>query len=257
MSFPRSTTLPRSRGGGIASDRSELLPRDANTPKAPYTIVIPPPNVTGSLHMGHALFATLQDILTRWRRMQGYNALWLPGTDHAGIATQLVVERRLWREEQKSRHDIGREAFLERVWQWKQRSGGRIIEQLKVMGASCDWQRERFTMDEGLSRAVREAFVRLYEEGLIYRARRLINWCPRCHSALSDLEVEHNETDGKLWHIAYPVGSGGDASWWPPPDPRPCSVTPRWPSTPRTSASATSSPARRAAAHRPHHPHHR
>jgi valyl-tRNA synthetase len=183
---------------------------DANTPKAPYTIVIPPPNVTGSLHMGHALFATLQDILIRWRRMQGYNALWLPGTDHAGIATQLVVERRLWREEQKTRHDIGREAFLERVWQWKQRSGGRIIEQLKVMGASCDWQRERFTMDEGLSRAVREAFVRLYEQGLIYRARRLINWCPRCHSALSDLEVEHTETDGKLWHIAYPVGTSGE-----------------------------------------------
>ncbi|HEX2570737.1 MAG TPA: valine--tRNA ligase [Polyangia bacterium] len=185
---------------------------DANTPKAPYTIVIPPPNVTGSLHIGHALFATLQDILTRWRRMQGYNALWLPGTDHAGIATQLVVERRLWREEQKTRQDLGREAFLERVWQWKQRSGGRILEQLKVLGASCDWPRERFTMDEGLSRAVREAFVRLYEEGLIYRARRLINWCPRCHSALSDLEVEHTDTDGKLWHIAYPVegSSGGE-----------------------------------------------
>src|SRR4051812_19116408 len=178
---------------------------DAGAPKAPYSIVIPPPNVTGSLHMGHALFATIQDILVRWRRMQGRNALWLPGTDHAGIATQMVVERTLMRTEGKSRHDLGRDAFLERVWAWKEKNGHRIIEQLQKMGCSCDWERSRFTMDEGLSRAVREAFARLHEEGLIYRARRLINWCSRCYTALSDLEVEHAEGDGSLWHIAYPV----------------------------------------------------
>ncbi len=183
---------------------------DAAAPKAPYTIVIPPPNVTGSLHMGHALFATLQDILVRWRRMQAYNAMWLPGTDHAGIATQMVVERTLQREEGKSRHDLGREEFLKRVWQWKEKNGGRIVEQLKVLGASCDWERARFTLDEGLSVAVREAFVRLHEEGLIYRARRLINWCSRCRTALSDLEVEHEDVTGSLWHIAYPV-EGSDA----------------------------------------------
>ena len=176
----------------------------ATTPKTPFTIVIPPPNVTGSLHMGHAMYV-VQDVITRWRRMQGYNALWLPGTDHAGIATQLVVERMLMKEEGKSRHDLGREEFTSRVWQWKEKYGSRIIEQLRVLGFSLDWQRCRFTMDEGLSRAVLEAFVRLYEDGLIYRARRLINWCTRCYTALSDLEVEAEETDGKLWHIAYPV----------------------------------------------------
>ncbi len=185
------------------------LHADATTPKAPYSIVIPPPNVTGSLHMGHALTATIQDILIRWRRMQGRNALWLPGTDHAGIATQMVVERMLQRTEGKSRHDLGREAFLARVWEWKEQRGGRILEQLKAMGASCDWERLRFTMDEGLSRAVRECFVRLYEDGLIYRARRLINWCSRCYTALSDLEVEHTEENGSLWHLAYPV-TGSD-----------------------------------------------
>ncbi len=175
---------------------------DAATHKVPYTIVIPPPNVTGSLHMGHALYV-IQDILIRWRRMQGRNALWLPGTDHAGIATQMVVERLLAAREGKTRHQLGREEFLKRVWEWKTKSGGRIIEQLKTLGASCDWQRERFTMDEGLTRAVREAFVRLYEEGLIYRAERLINWCSRCFTALSDLEVEHQELEGHLWHIRY------------------------------------------------------
>jgi valyl-tRNA synthetase len=182
---------------------------DASAPKAPYSIVIPPPNVTGSLHMGHALFATIQDILIRWRRMQAYNAMWLPGTDHAGIATQIVVERMLQREEGKSRHDLGREEFVKRVWEWKRKNGGRITEQLKVMGCSVDWERERFTLDEGLSSAVVEAFVRLYEEGLIYRANRLINWCNVCRTALSDLEVEHEESDGSLWHIAYPV-TGSD-----------------------------------------------
>ncbi|MBT0663296.1 valine--tRNA ligase [Geobacter pelophilus] len=172
--------------------------------KKPYSIVIPPPNVTGALHMGHALNNTLQDILCRWKRMQGYNVLWMPGTDHAGIATQNVVERQL-AAEGKDRHDLGREAFIERVWKWKGESGGQIIGQLKRLGASCDWERERFTMDEGLSKAVRTVFVKLYEDGLIYRDNRLINWCPRCHTALSDIEVEHEEKKGHLWHIRYPV----------------------------------------------------
>jgi valyl-tRNA synthetase len=182
---------------------------DAQTPKAPFSIVIPPPNVTGSLHMGHALFVTIQDLLIRWRRMGAYNAMWLPGTDHAGIATQMVVERMLQAQENRSRHDLGRNEFLRRVWEWKEKHGGRINEQMKVLGASLDWERERFTMDEGLTRAVREAFVQLYEQGLIYRAERLINWCSRCFTALSDLEVEHSEGEqGTLWHIAYPlVGS--------------------------------------------------
>jgi valyl-tRNA synthetase len=172
--------------------------------RKPYSIVIPPPNVTGALHMGHALNNTLQDILCRWKRMQGYNVLWMPGTDHAGIATQNVVERQL-AVEGKDRHDLGREEFIERVWKWKAESGGQIIGQLKRLGASCDWERERFTMDEGLSTAVRTVFVKLYEDGLIYRANRLINWCPRCHTALSDIEVEHEDKKGHLWHIRYPV----------------------------------------------------
>jgi valyl-tRNA synthetase len=177
---------------------------DAATPKTPFSIVIPPPNVTGSLHMGHAMYV-IQDVLVRWRRMQAYNALWLPGTDHAGIATQLVVERMLAREEGKTRHDLGRDEFVRRVWAWKEKFGNRINEQMRVLGFSLDWARSRFTMDEGLSRAVTEAFVRLHDEGLIYRARRLINWCSRCFTALSDLEVEAVEAEGKLWHIAYPV----------------------------------------------------
>jgi valyl-tRNA synthetase len=177
---------------------------DENSPKPQYSIVIPPPNVTGVLHMGHALNNTLQDILTRWKRMKGFEVLWMPGTDHAGIATQNVVEKQL-AAEGRDRHALGREQFVERVWQWRRESGGQIINQLKRLGASCDWERERFTMDEGLSRAVREVFVSLYEEGLIYRANRLINWCPRCHTALSDLEVEHNEKKGHLWHLRYPV----------------------------------------------------
>jgi len=176
----------------------------ATSDKKPYSIVIPPPNVTGALHMGHALNNTLQDILCRWKRMQGYNVLWMPGTDHAGIATQNVVERQL-AAEKKDRHELGREAFIERVWKWKAESGGQIIGQLKRLGASCDWERERFTMDEGLSKAVRTVFVKLYQDGLIYRDNRLINWCPRCHTALSDIEVEHEEKKGHLWHIRYPV----------------------------------------------------
>ncbi len=177
---------------------------DENARNKPFSIVIPPPNVTGSLHIGHALNSTLQDILVRWMRMSGRNTLWVPGTDHAGIATQNVVERHLVKEH-IDRHALGREQFIEKVWEWKKEYGNRIIGQLKRLGASCDWDRERFTMDEGLSKAVREVFVTLYEEGLIYRGERLINWCPRCHTALSDIEVEHEDEKGKLYHIAYPL----------------------------------------------------
>ncbi|MBH0192629.1 MAG: class I tRNA ligase family protein, partial [Nitrospira sp.] len=173
-------------------------------PGQPYCIVIPPPNVTGSLHVGHALNHSLQDILIRWRRMQGHNTLWLPGTDHAGIATQNVVEKQLMAEG-LSRESLGRERFVERVWQWKATSGNTIITQQKQLGESCDWDRLRFTMDEGLSKAVLEVFVRLHEDGLIYRGERLINWCPRCLTALSDIEVEHEEIKGKLYHIKYPL----------------------------------------------------
>jgi len=177
--------------------------------RAPYSIVIPPPNVTGSLHMGHALNNTLQDVLVRWKRMSGLSVCWMPGTDHAGIATQNVVERQL-AGEGLSRESLGREKFIERVWEWKAESGGAITRQLRRLGASCDWERERFTMDEGLSRAVREAFVRLYEEGLIYRGDYLVNWCPRCGTAVSDLEVEHEERDGHLWKFHYPLWEGGE-----------------------------------------------
>jgi valyl-tRNA synthetase len=179
--------------------------RDPSRPT--YSIVIPPPNVTGSLHMGHALNSTLQDILCRWKRMEGYNVLWMPGTDHAGIATQNVVEKELAKEG-LTRHDLGREEFLKRVWQWKDKYGNYIIEQLKRLGASCDWKRTRFTMDEGFSKGVREVFVRLYEEGLIYRGDYMVNWCPRCHTALSDLEVEYQDEEGGLWYIAYPYEKG-------------------------------------------------
>jgi valyl-tRNA synthetase len=183
---------------------------DAAAPKAPFSIALPPPNVTGSLHMGHALGGTLQDILIRWRRMQAFNAMWLPGTDHAGIATQMIVERDLRRRENKSRHDLGRDDFLARVWEWKERHGDRILEQMKLMGYSLDWPRCRFTMDDGLSNAVRECFVRLYEEGLVYRANRLVNWCTDCYTAVSDLEVENVEEQGSLWELRYPVIDGGD-----------------------------------------------
>jgi valyl-tRNA synthetase len=176
---------------------------DTHSTKAPFSIVIPPPNITGSLHMGHALNNTLQDIVIRFKRMQGFNTLWMPGTDHAGIATQNVVERKL-AEEGFDRHSLGREKFIERVWQWRERYGGVITNQLKKLGASCDWSRERFTMDEGLSEAVREVFVRLYQEGLIYKGNYIINWCPRCRTALSDLEVEHEEESAKLYHLSYP-----------------------------------------------------
>jgi valyl-tRNA synthetase len=180
---------------------------DVNSTAEPYCIVIPPPNITGSLHMGHALNNTIQDILIRYKRMKGYNTLWQCGTDHAGIATQNVVEKQL-SSENKSRFDVGREEFVKRVWQWKQQFGGIITKQLMKLGASCDWSRERFTMDAGLSKAVREVFVRLYKEGLIYRGNRLINWCPRCRTALSDLEVEHDEIQGSLYYIKYPSAQG-------------------------------------------------
>lgn len=175
--------------------------------KEPFTIVIPPPNVTGQLHLGHAFDETLQDVIIRIKRMQGYSALWVPGTDHAGIATQIKVEEEL-REQGLSRYDIGRERFVEKVWEWKHKYGSRIVEQLKTLGSSCDWERERFTMDEGCSRAVREVFVSLYEKGLIYKGSRIINWCPKCTTALSDAEVEHEDQKGHFWHIRYPLSDG-------------------------------------------------
>ncbi len=176
--------------------------------KKPFTIVMPPPNVTGQLHMGHAMDATLQDTIIRFKRMQGYNALWLPGTDHAGIATQIKVEEELREKEGLTRYDLGREKFLERVWAWKHQYGSRIVEQQKKLGASCDWERAAFTMDEGCSNAVREVFVSLYEKGLIYKGKRIINWCPHCVTALSDAEVEYVDKPGKLWHIRYPLADG-------------------------------------------------
>ena len=176
--------------------------------KKPYSIVMPPPNVTGQLHMGHALDATLQDILTRYKRMQGYSALWLPGTDHAGIATQIKVEEELRVNEGKTRYDLGREKFLERVWAWKEKYGSRIVQQQKKLGVSCDWSRSRFTMDEGCSKAVREAFCEMYEKGLIYKGSRIINWCPHCLTALSDAEVEYTDKPGHLWYIRYPLAEG-------------------------------------------------
>ncbi|MCE8053414.1 valine--tRNA ligase [Halomonas daqingensis] len=174
----------------------------------PYSIMIPPPNVTGSLHMGHAFQDTIMDTLIRWRRMQGNNTLWQVGTDHAGIATQMLVERKVAAEEGKSRHDLGREAFIDRVWEWKHESGGHITRQLRRMGASVDWSRERFTMDDGFYKAVQEVFVRLYEEDLIYRGKRLVNWDPTLHTAISDLEVENREQQGQFWHFRYPLADG-------------------------------------------------
>src|SRR5882762_3554325 len=175
---------------------------DGDRPK--FSIVIPPPNVTGRLHIGHALVNTLQDIVVRWKRMPGFNTLWLPGTDHAGIATQMVVERQL-AEQGLKRREMGREAFEKKIWEWKEQSGDTIKKQMIRLGASCDWSRERFTLDPGLSRAVREVFVRLYEKGLIYRGEYMVNWCPDCQTAISDLETAHVDVQGSLWHIQYPV----------------------------------------------------
>ena len=178
---------------------------EVDTEKEPFSIVLPPPNVTGQLHMGHALDNTLHDILIRTKRMQGYNVLWMPGTDHAGIATQVKVEENIMKTEGKSRHDLGREEFLKRVWEWKQEYGNTIVKQIRSLGASCDWTRERFTLDEGYHEAVLKVFVELYEKGLIYRGERITNWCPNCLTALSDIEVEHEDENGHLWHIKYPV----------------------------------------------------
>ena len=186
------------------SDKGYFTP-DVQDNKPSFSVVIPPPNVTGQLHMGHALDETLQDILVRYKRMQGYSTLWVPGTDHAGIATQIKVEEHLRKNEGLTRYDLGREKFLERVWNWKHQYGSRIISQLKKLGASCDWTRERFTMDDGCSRAVKEVFVNLYEKGLIYRGNRIINWCPHCMTALSDAEVEYSEQAGHFWYIKYPI----------------------------------------------------
>ena len=172
--------------------------------KSPFVVVIPPPNVTAVLHMGHGLNNTIQDVLIRWKRMQGYTSLWVPGTDHAGIATQNVVERQL-SGQGISRHDLGREEFVEKVWSYVRKTGGQILEQLKLIGASCDWERTRFTLDEGLNHAVREVFVRLYEKDLIYRGEYIINWCPRCLTALSNEEAEGKEVESRIYHLRYPL----------------------------------------------------
>src|SRR5712671_322462 len=200
---------PKAVEGRIASAWQEASAfragRSERAGAAPFTIVIPPPNVTGSLHMGHALNTTLQDILCRFERMRGKDVLWQPGTDHAGIATQMVVERQLKERGEPGRRDIGRARFLERVWQWKAESGGVIINQLKRLGTSCDWSRERFTMDEGLSRAVVKVFVELHRDGLIYKDKRLVNWDPKLLTAISDLEVQQVEVKGSLWYLRYPL----------------------------------------------------
>ena len=185
-------------------EEEKLFHAQADASKTPYSMVIPPPNVTGQLHMGHALDNTLQDILIRYHRMQGFNTVWIPGCDHAGIATQAKVEAAL-REEGTNRYALGREKFLARVWDWKKKFGSRIMSQLRSLGSSLDWDRERFTMDEGCSRAVREVFVSLYEQGLIYQGTRITNWCPSCNTAISDIEVEHETEEGHLWHLRYAV----------------------------------------------------
>ncbi len=182
--------------------------RNADNPDAErFSVVMPPPNVTGQLHLGHAMDNTMQDILTRWHRMQGHQTLWVPGSDHAGIATQAKVEAHL-AEKGISKYDLGRDAFVDKVWDWKHQYHGRIVKQLKMLGSSCDWDQERFTLDDGCNEAVNEVFVRLYNEGLIYRGRYIINWCPQCQTTISDIEVEHNEHAGHLWHFRYPLTDG-------------------------------------------------
>ena len=244
---PEGTLAAQYQPGEVEQRRYEgwveagLFKADPGSERPPYSIVIPPPNVTGSLHVGHALDHTIQDALIRRRRMQGYEALWLPGMDHAGIATQNVVERQL-AAEGLSRHDLGREKFVERVWQWKAESGGSILGQMRRLGDSVDWDRERFTMDEGLSRAVLTIFKRLYEDGLIYRAERIINWCPRCLTALSDIEVEHTEDDGELVSIRY--GHGDDSIVVATTRAETMLGDTRWRCIPTTSATSTWSAAR-------------
>lgn len=184
--------------------KNKFFEAHVNKKKEPFTIMMPPPNVTGQLHMGHALDNTIQDIIIRFKRMDGYEALWLPGTDHASIATELKIVDQM-KAEGLTKNDVGRDGFLERAWAWTHKYGGRIVEQQKRLGTSCDWSKQAFTMDENLSAAVQEVFIRLYEKGLIYRGDRIINWCPGCHTALSDAEVEYTEKDSFLWHIRYPV----------------------------------------------------
>ena len=185
----------------------KYLHTEVKKKKKPFTIVMPPPNITGKLHMGHALDNTLQDILIRYKRMQGYAALWVPGTDHASISTEVKVINKL-KEEGIDKNELGREGFLKRTWEWREEYGRTIVEQLKKIGSSCDWDRERFTMDEGCSEAVLEVFTRLYEKGYIYKGSRIINWCPVCHTSISDAEVEHEEQAGHFWHINYPIADG-------------------------------------------------
>ena len=221
-------------------ERGYFAPEINKDPNAPvYSIVIPPPNVTGSLHMGHALQHTMMDVLTRHKRMLGYRTLWLPGMDHAGISTQLMVTREL-KKEGLTRHDLGREKFVERVWKWKEEYGGQILNQMRREGASVDWSRYKFTMDEDLSRAVREVFVRLYEEGLIYRGNRIVNWCPNDQTVLSDLEVQSDPHKGKLYYLRYPVKNGKARSSSRPRGRKRCLATPPWPSIRMTNATARS-----------------
>ncbi len=219
--------------GAFRAGRPER--RDA----APYSIVIPPPNVTGSLHMGHALNNTLQDVLVRFERMRGRDVLWQPGTDHAGIATQMVVERQLMERQEPNRRAMGREAFIKRVWEWKAQSGGTITNQLRRLGASCDWSRERFTMDEGLSRAVLKVFVDLYKAGLIYKDNRLVNWDPKMLTAISDLEVESHEVRAACGTSAIPSRAATSTSWWPRRGPKPCWAIPASPCIPTIPSGST------------------
>ena len=211
---------------------------DPSSDKPPYTIVIPPPNVTGALHLGHALNNTIQDILIRWKRMQGFDALWMPGTDHAGIATQAVVETRLRKEEGKTRHDIGREELVRRIWAWKDEYEKRILGQLRLMGCSCDWDRTRFTLDEMCAKAVRTTFFNLFKADKIFRGKRLVNWDAQLRTAVADDEIEYQEV-GHLWTIRYPVPAPTSPSSSPPPAPRRCSATPPSPSTRPTSGTST------------------
>ena len=210
----------------IWQDNGYFSPKP-NEDKEPFTVLIPPPNVTGVLHMGHVLNNTLQDILVRYKRMKGFNALWIPGTDHAGIATQNMVEKEIAKEG-KTRFDVGREDLIKRIWKWKEDKGGTILEQLKQLGCSCDWSRLRFTMDEGLSQAVKEVFIRLYEKGLIYKGKRIINWCPRCTTALANDEVEHKEEAGKLYEVRYPLADGSGFVTIATTRPETMMATPPW-----------------------------
>ena len=215
----------------------------ADPDKKPYTIVMPPPNVTGQLHMGHAVDNTMQDILIRTKRMQGYAALWVPGTDHASIATEAKVVEAM-RQEGLTKEMVGRDGFLERAWAWKTKYGNRIVSQLKKLGSSCDWDRERFTMDEGCSEAVKEVFVRLYDKGLIYRGNRMVNWCPHCNTSISDAEVEYEEKGPAISGTCSTRSRRPARCWsWQPPAPRPCWVIPLLPSTARTPAMPTSTAA--------------